>query len=223
MRIAGLNKFSTFDYPGRMSSVIYTPGCDFNCWWCPHPEYLEANCPLIPEEEVMDFLRNRNGMVEAVVISGGEPTLQADLAQFIRTCRHIGYLISLRTNGSNPRVVEGFLSERLVHRVEINFKAPTDQYSKFGGFHGDAVLQTIDAARRSRTEYAVRTVVRPDMTENEIERMSRETGETAEWILLPYGPPGASADDVKKAQDLLPVLGAVLEKTQPNVRIGRRI
>lgn len=212
MQIAGLNKFSTTDYPGKMSCIIYTAACNFNCWWCPHPEYIAPEASeVIPEEEVMEFLNKRHGMVEAVVLSGGEPTLQPDLGTFIRTCRHIGYDVKLRTNGSNPRVIETLLSERLLNCAEVDFKAPSNKYREFCAFHGEAVLETIEAMRRARLDFALRTVVRPDLSVQDMEEMVREAGPVPRWNLRPYNPSeGADPADVKRSRELLRKMETVL-------------
>lgn len=223
MRFGKLNKFSTTDYPGKMCCVVYTAGCSFDCWWCPDPALIPMDCELVPEEEVMDFLTRRVGMIEAVVISGGEPTLQQDLGEFVRTCRHIGYEVMLRTNGSNPRVISTILSERLLSCAQVDFKAPTDQYKRLCAFHGDAVLQTIAEMRRVRLPFDVRTIVRPDMTVQDIEKMSAEAGEVPSWILRPYSPgEGADPKDVEASLELLPEIRKALERTQPNVTIAKK-
>lgn len=222
MRFGKLNKFSTADYPGKMCAVVYTAGCDFDCWWCPDPSLTASDGEVVPEEEIMEFLRRRFGMLEAVVISGGEPTLQKDLGEFIRTCRNIGYDVMLRTNGSNPRELSTILSERLLTRVQVNFKAPVEQYERLCAFHGSAVTDTIEILRRARLPFDVRTIVRPDMTPHDLEEMSQQAGEVPSWILRPYRP-GAGADpkDIEQSERLLPVMQKTLEETQPSVTVAR--
>lgn len=222
MRIGKLNKFSTTDYPGMMSCVLYTAGCNFDCWWCPDPALIPSDCPEVPIEEVMDFLKRRYGMIEAVVISGGEPTLQPDLGEFIRTCRHIGYEVMLRTNGSNPRAVATILTERLLNAAQVDFKGPVAQYPQLCAFHGEAVLETIEALRRARLPFDVRTVVRPDMSEQDIEKMSEEVGVVPSWILRPYSPDEADPQDVARSGELLPRFKEILERTQPKVTIAKK-
>lgn len=220
MQFGKLNKFSTSDYPGRMCAVVYTTGCDFDCWWCPDPALIQSDCGRIPEEEIMDFLTRRFGMLEAIVISGGEPTLQKDLGAFIRRCRNIGYEVMLRTNGSNPRVLSTILSERLLTRAQVNFKAPVEQYQELCAFHGPAVTDTIEIMRRARLPFDVRTIVRPDMTQQDLEKMSKQAGEVPSWILRPYSPDeGADPGDIERSAQLLPLMKQVLEQTQPNVTI----
>lgn len=205
-----------------MCSVVYTAGCSYDCWWCPDPALIPSDCPEVPFDEVMEFLTKRFGMIEAVVISGGEPTLQSDLGEFVRTCRHIGYEVMLRTNGSNPRVVSTILSERLLTCAQVDFKAPAAKYPELCAFHGDAVLETIEAMRRARLKFDVRTVILPGMSERDMEQMSEEAGAVPSWILRPYREmEGRDPEAVAESERLLPIMRKVLSRTQQNVTIGR--
>ena len=101
MRIAGLSKLTTIDFPGRLACILFTAGCNYDCGFC-HNRSLLYTDTLLDEDEVWSFLRKRAGQLEGVVISGGEPTLQWDLEDAARRIRSLGYAVKLDTNGSNP-------------------------------------------------------------------------------------------------------------------------
>ena len=93
MRIGGLQKFSLIDYPGKIACVIFTQGCNFRCRYCHNPELVipQQFCPTIPEEEVLEFLKSRRLYLQGVVVSGGEPTIHADLLPFLDKIKRLGY------------------------------------------------------------------------------------------------------------------------------------
>ena len=130
MVIGGLQRFSLIDYPGRIACVIFTQGCNFRCPYCYNrslvlPQFYEE--PL-PEEEVLSFLRSRKGLIEAVVVSGGEPTVQEDLPEFLRKLREMGFLLKLDTNGTHPETVKELIRTGAVDYVAMDVKAPLSRY-----------------------------------------------------------------------------------------------
>ena len=104
MKIGGLQKISLIDYPGRISAIVFTQGCNFRCPYCHNPELVDPAQygPILPEEEVISFLEKRRGKLDAVTVTGGEPTLQPDLERFLQEIKEMGYLTKIDTNGSNP-------------------------------------------------------------------------------------------------------------------------
>jgi pyruvate formate lyase activating enzyme len=136
MRIGGFQRFSLSDFPGRPAAIVFTQGCNFRCPYC-HNGQLIPETPedglLIPEEIVLSFLRSRAGRLDGLVITGGEPTLQADLEDFIRKVRAMGYRIKLDTNGSRPEVLERLVSAGLVDFVSMDVKAPAGSYERLAG------------------------------------------------------------------------------------------
>ncbi|HNT56982.1 MAG TPA: anaerobic ribonucleoside-triphosphate reductase activating protein, partial [Syntrophales bacterium] len=107
MKIGGLQKVSLIDYPGRISAVVFTQGCNFRCPYCHNPGLLPMDAPaaLLAEEDVLFFLEKRRGRLDGVTVSGGEPTIQAGLAGFLRKVKSLGYPVKLDTNGSVPAVL----------------------------------------------------------------------------------------------------------------------
>ena len=135
MRIAGLERCSLIDYPGKMAAVVFTPGCNLDCFYCHNRTLLapSATFNAIPFPDVLDWLRKRQGLLDAVVISGGEPTLQADLDDFVREVRAMDYAVKLDTNGTRPAVLAFLIDEGLLDYIAMDIKAPPDKYESICG------------------------------------------------------------------------------------------
>ena len=114
MKIGGLQKTTLLDFPGHVAATFFTDGCNFRCPVCHNSDLLEFGAePAFTEEEVLKFLAKRKGILEGVAITGGEPTLQPDLRDFILRVREMGYLVKLDTNGSRPDVLKGLCEDGL--------------------------------------------------------------------------------------------------------------
>ncbi|MEG1500318.1 MAG: anaerobic ribonucleoside-triphosphate reductase activating protein, partial [Clostridia bacterium] len=123
MEFGGFVKNSFVDFPGVISSVVFTAGCNFNCWYCHNQGLINGEIKgHIHETEVLDFLISRKGFIDGLVISGGEPTLHLGLKAFIQKVKDLGLLIKLDTNGTNPKLLEELLEENLVDFVAMDIK-----------------------------------------------------------------------------------------------------
>ncbi len=126
MKIASIQKQSLIEYPGKISAVIFIAGCNFRCPFCyvkdlVLPERI-AKIKGISEKEVLDFLKERKGFLEAAAISGGEPTIHKELPDFIKKIKKIGYLVELETNGTNPEMLKRLIDEKLIDYAAIDVK-----------------------------------------------------------------------------------------------------
>lgn len=130
MYIGGVQKFSTVDYPGYVVAGVFTIGCNMRCGYCHNPELVlpEQYAGSIPAHEVLAFLKTRQGLLDGVAISGGEPTMQPELPQFIRKVKAMGFRVKLDTNGTNPGVLRQLLAEHLVDFIAMDIKGPLDKY-----------------------------------------------------------------------------------------------
>ncbi|MCD8481811.1 MAG: anaerobic ribonucleoside-triphosphate reductase activating protein [Verrucomicrobia bacterium] len=155
------------DFPGKAAAVVYLQGCNFRCPYCKSAELVEPACfgPVIPEEVVMEFLRNKGNNLEAVVITGGEPTIHKELPAFIRRIRHLGLLIKLETNGSNPEMLRELMQEGLLDFIAMDVKAPSANYAQVAGRRVDTELirDSIWAIKNSNIRHEFRTTVVPGM------------------------------------------------------------
>ena len=178
MKIGGLIKFTLIDYPGRVSAVVFTQGCNFRCRYCHNPELVYPHLvqPSMPTEEVMAFLRRRQGTLEGVVVTGGEPTLQPDLLDFLQQIKHLGYYIKLDTNGTKPDVLKAAIEQKLVDYIAMDLKAPLPKYSTITGVEFEtAVLQkSMELIRASGLPYEFRTTYDKEvLTDGDIEAISQ--------------------------------------------------
>ena len=164
MRICGLNKTTLLDYPGRVAATIFTGGCNYRCPFCQNGGLVTdvQDQPVIPEEEVLQFLSKRKGILEGVCITGGEPTLQKDLPLYMERIRSMGYDIKLDTNGTNPALVKELVEAGLVAKVAMDIKTSPDRYSVLAGVPDarmDAVRETAEYLLHGKVEYEFRTTV----------------------------------------------------------------
>lgn len=141
MRIGGYEPSSLVDFPGHVAAVVFTQGCNFRCPWCHNRALVEPEefGTTISVEFVMDHLQRRRGKLSGVVVSGGEPTLQPDLAAFLEGVRTLGYPTKLDTNGSDPDALERLLSRGLVDFVAMDLKAPWERYDEACGVRVDRI------------------------------------------------------------------------------------
>ena len=131
MDIRGLTKFSLVDYPGMLSCIIFVGRCNFRCPYCHNPYlvlYHESQ-PRISENEILDFLEQRRGKLDGVVISGGEPSLYYETAEFAQKVKRMGFSVKLDTNGSHPERIIKMCEDGLIDMLGIDYKAPTYAYN----------------------------------------------------------------------------------------------
>lgn len=224
MLIAGLQKNSTLDFPGRFSSVIFLAGCNYDCYFCHNRHIIGENVKsvnLIPEEEVLAFLEKRKGLLEGVVITGGEPALQKDAIPFAKKVRDLGYDIKLDTNGSRPEFVKEFLMRDLVDYVAVDYKAPFDMYPQICAHDASGVAETLDLLKKSGIEFEMRTTVIPELREAELIRMAQEIEPLEHYFLQLYRP--VKPEIVKKGMEpytpmQLKALAELIKDYQPSVQ-----
>jgi pyruvate formate lyase activating enzyme len=163
MILGGLQKFSLVDYPGKTCAILFTRGCNFRCPYCHNPELVwpEQYAPEISLEGVMDFLRQRRGLLEAVTITGGEPTLHADLPAVARAIKELGFALKLDSNGSRPDVLRKLIEDGLVDYVAMDVKAPLSQYARVCGaeISVEPIRESIALLLQGRVDYEFRTTV----------------------------------------------------------------
>jgi pyruvate formate lyase activating enzyme len=161
MKIGGFQKVSLIDYPGRISAVVFTQGCNFRCPFCHNPELVDPErfMDLIPEKEILSFLDKRRGRLDAVVITGGEPTMQPEIIPFILLLKAMGYLIKLDTNGTHPDLLAEMLDKKLLDYVAMDIKAPLERYGAvtMTKTDRDRIRRSISLIMGSGTDYEFRT------------------------------------------------------------------
>jgi len=180
MKIGTIQKFSLIDYPGKISAVIGTQGCNMRCFWC-------HNCYLIPhdysptfqpmeEDDFFLFLKERVNFLDAVVISGGEPTLHADLLEFCERIKVLGFHVKLDTNGTNPGILKGLIDAGILDYVAMDIKTDAEQYDKLckEKIEMDDILKSVNIILTANLPYEFRTTcVKPFVCKDNIEDVAK--------------------------------------------------
>ena len=194
MTIGGIQKFSTVDYPGYTVASIFTIGCNMRCGYCHNPELVlpEQYVGVIPEEDIFEFLETRRGLLDGVAISGGEPTMQRDLPEFIRRCKTMGFLVKLDTNGTNPAMLRELLADGLVDFIAMDIKGPLEKYSQIAArpVNLDAIRESIALIRTVPHEFRT-TIVRGQLEPQDFESIGQMI-DGADRFALQYFMPGTT-------------------------------
>jgi pyruvate formate lyase activating enzyme len=176
MLIAAYVPCSLSDYPGLVAGVVFTQGCNWRCPWCHNKGLLplRARAGALSEKEVLGKLERRRGQLDGLVVTGGEPTLQKDLGEFIGAVRNLGFRVKLDTNGSNPAVVAELLKRRLLDFVAMDIKAPWERYTEAAGLAVDlaALQSTVRLLRESGISHQLRTTRWPGLAEADFAQIS---------------------------------------------------
>ena len=197
MNIRGINKFTLVDYPGEIACIIFVGNCNFVCPYCHNPFLVvdPDSQQLISESEFLTFLKGRKGKLDAVVISGGEPTLRKDLFIFSQKIKEMGFLIKLDTNGSNPRMIEKLHSAGYIDYLSIDYKYPLNRYSEVvmadSVDPGLNVQKAISYAVDLKIKYDIRTTVhKAILSPVDLNIMRKELIALGvkEWMLQQFNP-----------------------------------
>lgn len=165
MQIAGIQKFSLIDYPGKIATVIFTLGCNFRCPYCHNPEFVSEEYKeeiiknIIAEEIFFRFLEKRKGLLDGVSICWWEPTLQKNLSNFCKRVKELGFFVKLDTNGTNPKILKSLVDNKLLDYIAIDIKNPLEKYEEITWFKGniEGIKESIEIIKNSSLEYEFRT------------------------------------------------------------------
>lgn len=167
MIISGIQKFTLLDFPGKISCIVFTGGCNFRCGYCHNPEFvlpekLTALAPsFIPEAAVLNFLKRRQGKLQGVVITGGEPTVMPDLEVFIRKVRALGFAVKLDSNGNRPEALRTLIDQGLIDYVAMDVKTSLSGYRSLVGSGADErkLQESIELLKEGRVDYEFRSTL----------------------------------------------------------------
>ena len=179
MLISGIQKLSLVDYPGKVCCVIFTQGCNLKCPFCHNSGLIKnTNNSEFNILDLYDFFEKRVGLIDGVCISGGEPTLQKDIKQFILSIKKYGYLIKLDTNGTNPDILRYLIESNIVDYVAMDVKNSFDKYSMTCGqpnVYLPNIKKSINYLKSCNIDYEFRTTVLKDYhTEQDMVRLAKE-------------------------------------------------
>ncbi|PIU01653.1 anaerobic ribonucleoside-triphosphate reductase activating protein [bacterium (Candidatus Torokbacteria) CG09_land_8_20_14_0_10_42_11] len=196
MLIRGFQKFSLLDYPGKIAAIIFAPGCTFRCPFCYNLELVlgGANLPSFSEKKVLNFLKKRRGKLEGLVVTGGEPTMQNDLPEFLRRVKKIGYAVKLDTNGSNPTMLARLVKQKLIDYVAMDIKTDWENYSRLApNVEIAKIKKSVNFLKKygvmGKFRYEFRTTVAPDFVSAQImEKIGKAIQGAPLYCLQQYRP-----------------------------------
>lgn len=164
MKFSGFQKTSLIDFPKRIASVLFTPGCNLHCPYCHNWRIvLNPKPPFIQEEAVLKLLKSRKKYIDAVVITGGEPTMHREIPKFLKKLKKNGFLVKLDTNGFFPQVLEECL--QYVDYVALDVKTSLEKYERLGAKDTAKLLHTIGILKTGKVAYEFRTTVVPELVD----------------------------------------------------------
>lgn len=168
MKIHGFQKTTLLDYPGHLAATIFFGGCNFLCPYCHNGSLVLCpdSLPAIPKEDIINTLKKRKGILEGVCITGGEPTLAAELTGFIAEIKELGFLVKLDTNGSNPARLKELVLSGLIDYVAMDIKNSRNKYSKTIGkasYSIDKIAESVDFLLTGKVAYEFRTTVTKEL------------------------------------------------------------
>jgi len=204
--IGGVQKTSLVDFPHRVAAVVFTQGCNFRCGYCHNPSLVlnKNHSDNYKTYDFGEFLKTRSGKLDGVVISGGEPTLQSGLYDFIKEIKQMGFEVKLDTNGTNPKIVEKLLSDNLLDYIAMDIKAPLEKYpqiiniASFSEREGvrervDLILkniqQSINLILNSKLDYEFRTtVLKSQLSPDDFEKIGQMIKGAKRYYLQKFVP-----------------------------------
>lgn len=178
MNICGFEKFSLVDYDNYVTCTVFTKGCNFVCPFCHNSSLVlkDKFAENIPEEDVFSYLQKRKGMVDAVCVSGGEPTLQPDLKDFIKKVKSMGFRVKLDSNGTKPELLKELIDEKLVDYVAMDIKNSLGKYAQTVGLNTinlNPITKSIELLKNSGIDYEFRTtLIKEYHTQSDIEQIA---------------------------------------------------
>ena len=193
MQIRGWVRTSLIDYPGKIATVLFTSGCNFRCPYCQNSELVlhPDSLPEIDPAEIFKLLTRRRGLIDGVVITGGEPTLQKGLDDFMRKLKELGLVIKLDTNGYRPQVIRDLLERGLLDYVAMDIKASAAKYPLAAGVpvEGQRIEESVRLILSSGIDHEFRTTVVPGIVAPEdVEEMARLIAGAEKYILQQFRP-----------------------------------
>ena len=202
MLISGVQKFTMLDYPEKVAAIIFTPGCNMRCKFCHNKEFVlpeeikQLRPSFVPQEAVLNFLKSRKGKLDGVVISGGEPTVQPDLKDFIKEVRKMNFLVKLDTNGNLPDIMKELVSEGLVDYIAMDVKTTLENYKDLVGdlANPKKIEESINFLKQGTINYEFRTTIIDGVHTTDIIKEMAKVLEEADKLYLQKFRPETTLD-----------------------------
>ena len=190
--IGGIQKTTLTDFPEKVAAIVFTQGCNFRCGYCHNPELLNfSNKECYSNSDFIDFLKTRQNKLDGVVITGGEPTLQTGLYDFIKDIKSLGFAVKLDTNGTNPDILKKLINENLLDYIAMDIKAPLEKYSQIVNVKVDIskVKQSINLIKENKVGYEFRTtVLKSQLSHSDFEKIGALINGAERYYLQKFVP-----------------------------------
>ena len=134
--IVDITKFTFQDFPEHTACIVWFAGCNFRCPYCHNPEFITGNLQKIDEQKILDFLKSRIGLLDGVVLSGGECCLFDDVYDFVKKIKEMGFLVKIDTNGTNTKLIKKLVNDKMIDFVALDYKAPKEKFKSIAGIDG---------------------------------------------------------------------------------------
>ena len=195
IEIGGLQRSTLIDYPGHIACTVFLIGCNFRCPWCYSPEIvlpdLITKHPKTSKQEFFEFLDLRKGLLDGVVVCGGEPTINEDLPEFLTNIKERGFKTKLDTNGSNPLVIKSLFTDGLLDYIAMDIKAPirNPDYPDATGVRADIkrIMESVELIKSSGVDYEFRTTIVPGLhSKKEIKEIAKIISPARKYFLQSF-------------------------------------
>lgn len=226
MNISGFNKLTLLDFPGQVACILFTQGCNYKCGFCQNSGLIKCKkTEIIDHKEIFAYLNKRKGIIDGVVISGGEPTIQPELINFIKKIKEMGFLVKLDTNGSNPDVIRKLINENLVDYIAMDIKNIFDEYEcvvNLNTVNVNAIQESINLIKYSCIAHEFRTTIMKNYHDvNKLTKICEYLGRDELYYLQNFQDSENVIDKnlVSFTKEMLLNIQSVLRKKFPNVLV----
>ena len=226
MKISGFTKLTLLDYPQKLACILFTQGCNYNCPFCQNSGLISCHKDqLIDLDEIFAYLKKRQNILQGVVISGGEPTIQPDLIDFVKKVKELGYLVKLDTNGSNPSVIKYLIDNKLVDYIAMDIKNIFDEYIGIVNLRKvnvDKIKESINIIKSSSVEHEFRTTIMQNYHDvDKLTKICKFLGKDEKYYLQNFEDSEMVIDKSLRAfsNDILVEMQNILRKNFPNVSV----
>lgn len=223
--IKGIQKTTFIDYPGKIAATVFTGGCNFRCRFCHNSALVKdiAQLPDIPAAELIEYFAGRTKQLDGICISGGEPTIHADLPDFMRQLKGLGYALKLDTNGTNPDMLNKLIEEKLVDYIAMDLKGPIELYPEIANVAVDQekIQRSIEIILKSGVAHEFRTTMLPCYhQEQNLERMRELVKGADAYYLQQFRPSDNLVDDKFSSAESYsaPELESIAKRFEPLVK-----
>lgn len=224
MNISGFTKLTLIDFPKKLACIVFTQGCNYNCAFCQNSGLIKCNKErLIDHEEIFNYLMKRKKVIEGVVISGGEPTIQPGLIDFIKKVKEMGFLVKLDTNGSNPEVLKQLISRHLIDYIAMDVKNIFEEYTGIVNLRKvdiSKVKESIEIIKNSDIDHEFRTTIMKNYHDiPKLEKICEYLGKNEKYYLQNFEDSEMVVDKslVAFTNEMLENIQGILRKNFPNV------